>query len=201
MLKENQIMFIINDYTKLQKIAYPKQLVSLQGYVDIIIDNENIMRKDDVKLINDSRIFGVALTFQKKLEELIKSDETKIEIDCGDYWNIIFYKKDDKVSFSLLRISDNIYVFEDKKIAFKDFLRHIFSASIMFSIELHKNLIISNMKEMRLLDMTMIENSSLCIEKGIFTESEIEIIFEKFLTRKRPIAQLDFLHQTENSGE
>lgn len=40
------------------------------------------------------------------------------------------------------------------------------------------------MEAMRLLDRTIINNSSLSVTNSILTEHELELIFEKFLTRK-----------------
>jgi hypothetical protein len=156
----------------------------MQGYVDITIKNENIVRQDGVKRINDCRIFEFVLNCQTNLQKLMESDSSSIEVNCGDYWSFQFYRKEDKAYISLFDEIDKTYVFEDKKLAFKDFLQEILSASVIFSVELCNSFFIYNMEARRCLDNVLMRNASFSVRNGILTEDEIKDIFIEFLSIK-----------------
>jgi hypothetical protein len=156
----------------------------MQGYVDIIIKNENIVRQDGAKRINDCRIFEFVLNCQISLQKLMESDSSSIVVNCGDYWSFQFYRKEDKAYISLFDEIDKRYVFQDKELAFKDFLQEILSASVIFSVELRNSFFIYNMQVRRYLDKVLMHNATYSVRCGILTEDEIKDIFIEFLSIK-----------------
>jgi len=183
MKKANEIKFSVNDINAIKNVSNEMQLFTIPGYVEITIDNENITRQDGKKILNDGRIIEIALNCQIKLQDFIKSHDSYMKVDYGDYWQFIFTRKDDIVYFDIIDIIEKKYVLKDKKIHLKDFLREMLESAQIIEKEILKNPFSRKFSVLKSFRVNMDANLYEAVEQKVFTENEIEEMFKDYFKR------------------